>query len=546
MLRGRTDRYHRLGFLIPFTVAAVATPIQMAVGDTLARWTFNNEPTKFAAIELVPETSSDVPETLLGRLNSDGDVEGGIAIPGLASWLSDPGDGTATVVQGLDADSRRRATHPREVNTVHLAWDVMVGLGTLLFLLSAWYWLTWIFRRDMPRSRLFLRFASVAGVAAVLAIEAGWTVTEVGRQPWIVHGHMKVEDAATTNEGVWVTFIVVAVLYLALATTLVLVLRSMSRRFRAQAEAADSDVPYGPRELPPPPPRNASASVDDAVAVVLFVVVTAYAVFGGADFGAGFWDLVAGGTERGARPRALIDHSIGPVWEANHVWLVFALVVLWTGFPEAFASITLTLFVPLTLVALGIVLRGSSFAFRKSLFRTSERRVFGAVFALSSVIVPYCMGAVAGAIASGRVPAGGKAGDPWSSWVNPTSIVGGLLAVASVAFLAAVYLVWDARRLEDGLMVEYFRRRADRRRGRRGRGGVRGDLRAAADSRYVFDGFTSRALPLVVLSAVCGVGSLVLLARRAAGALAWRPSAPWRPSSGVGAWPSGPTSCRRA
>jgi len=251
MLRGRTDRYHRLGFLIPFTVAAVATPLQMAVGDTLARWTFNNEPTKFAAIELVPETSSDVPETLLGRLNSDGDVEGGIAIPGLASWLSDPGDGTATVVQGLDATPADERPTLREVNTVHLAWDVMVGLGTLLFLLSAWYWLVWIFRRDMPRSRLFLRFASVAGVAAVLAIEAGWTVTEVGRQPWIVHGHMKVEDAATTNGGVWVTFIVVALLYLALATTLVLVLRSMSRRFRAQAETADSDVPYGPRELPP-------------------------------------------------------------------------------------------------------------------------------------------------------------------------------------------------------------------------------------------------------------------------------------------------------
>jgi cytochrome bd ubiquinol oxidase subunit II len=239
-------------------------------------------------------------------------------------------------------------------------------------------------------------------------------------------------------------------------------------------------------------------------------------VFGGADFGAGFWDLVAGGTERGARPRALIDHSIGPVWEANHVWLVFALVVLWTGFPEAFASITLTLFVPLTLVALGIVLRGSSFAFRKSLFRTSERRVFGAVFALSSVIVPYCMGAVAGAIASGRVPAGGKAGDPWSSWANPTSIVGGLLAVASVAFLAAVYLVWDARRLEDDLMVEYFRRRAIAAAVVAGVVAFVGIFVLRADSRYVFDGFTSRALPLVVLSAVCGVGALVLLARRAA------------------------------
>jgi cytochrome bd ubiquinol oxidase subunit I len=248
MLKGRRDRYHRLGFLIPFTVAAVATPIQMVVGDTLARWVYNNEPTKFAAIELVPETDSDVPETLLGRLNSDGEVTGGIAIPGLASWLSDPSTGTSTVVQGLDAFPSDERPTTGEVNTVHLAWDVMVGLGTLLFLLSAWYWIAWIFRRDMPRSKLFLRVASLAGVAAVLAMEAGWVVTEVGRQPWIVKGHMKVEDAATGNEGVWITFIVVVVIYLALATTVVLVLRSMSRRFRRQAELVDDDVPYGPRE----------------------------------------------------------------------------------------------------------------------------------------------------------------------------------------------------------------------------------------------------------------------------------------------------------
>src|SRR3954447_7572590 len=173
----------------------------------------------------------------------------------------------------------------------------------------------------------------------------------------------------------------------------------------------------------------------NAVAIVLFAAVMAYAVFGGADFGAGLWDLIAGGAERGRRPRALIDHSIGPVWEANHVWLIFSLVVLWSAFSEAFASITLTLFVPLTLAALGIVLRGSSFAFRKAVLRTRDRRNFGAAFAVSSVLVPYCMGAVAGGIASGEVPAGGKAGDPWSSWVNPTSIVGGVLAVSVCASL---------------------------------------------------------------------------------------------------------------
>ena len=140
MLRGRRDRYHRLGFLIAFSVAAVAIPIQMGVGDSLARWVYNNQPVKFAAIELVPETSSDVPETLLGQLNSDGTVTGGIEIPGLASWLSDPSDGTSTVIQGLDTVPADERPTISQVNTVHLAWDVMVGLGTLLFLLSAWYW----------------------------------------------------------------------------------------------------------------------------------------------------------------------------------------------------------------------------------------------------------------------------------------------------------------------------------------------------------------------------------------------------------------------
>ena len=184
-------------------------------------------------------------------------------------------------------------------------------------------------------------------------------------------------------------------------------------------------------------------------AVILFAAITFYAVFGGADFGAGFWDLVAGGTKRGERPREVIDHSIAPVWEANHVWLIFVFVLLWTCFPEAYASITLTMFVPLTLAALGIVLRGASFAFRKAVFRTRDRRNFGAAFALSSVLVPYCFGAVVGGIASGRVPAGGKAGDPWDSWVNPTSVLIGVLAVCLDAYLAAFFLVRDAGRLSD-------------------------------------------------------------------------------------------------
>jgi cytochrome d ubiquinol oxidase subunit I len=254
MLRGRLDRFHRVGFLIPFSVAAVAIPLQMAIGDSLARWVYNNQPVKFAAIELVPETTSDVPETLFGHLNSDGTVTGGIRIPGLASWLSDPTDGTATVVQGLDTVPPEDQPTLSQVNTVHLSWDIMVGLGTLLFLLAAWYWLCWLFRRRMPRSRWFLRFASAAGVAAVVTMEAGWVVSEVGRQPWIVYELMRVEDAATGNTGVWITTILVFVLYIALAVTTVLILRAMSRRFRNR-ELTEAEVPYGPSE-PVPEPRE--------------------------------------------------------------------------------------------------------------------------------------------------------------------------------------------------------------------------------------------------------------------------------------------------
>lgn len=255
LLRGRTDRYHRLGFLIPFTVACIAMPVQMAVGDSLARWVYENQPVKFAAIEMVPTTGSDVPEVLFGRLNDDLEVEGGIAIPGLASWLSDPGSGTATVVQGLDTVPADQRPTPRQVTIVHWAWDVMLGIATLLFLLALWFGFVWWRRRDLPRPRLFLWVAAASGALSVLAMEAGWVVSEVGRQPWIVYEEMTVEQAATRNGSVWLTFLGVSVLYVALAVGLVVVLRRMSRHYREQDAAAggatDHPVPYGPQEPAP-------------------------------------------------------------------------------------------------------------------------------------------------------------------------------------------------------------------------------------------------------------------------------------------------------
>jgi cytochrome d ubiquinol oxidase subunit I len=248
ILRGRTDRYHRLGFIIPFTVAAIATPIQMVVGDSLARYVFNNEPEKFAAIELVPKTGSDIPETLLGHENSNGTVSGGIKIPGLASWLSDPNTGKNTVVQGRNAFPVSDQPTIAETNIVHLGWDVMVGIGTLLSLLAVWYALSWLFRRNYPRMRLFLWIAGASGVLAIVALEAGWVVTEVGRQPWIVHNYMMVDQAATANGGVWITFLSICVLYALVGTALILVLRRMSKRWPEQGQSVDdTDVPYGPR-----------------------------------------------------------------------------------------------------------------------------------------------------------------------------------------------------------------------------------------------------------------------------------------------------------
>jgi cytochrome d ubiquinol oxidase subunit I len=173
---------------------------------------------------------------------------GGIPIPGLASFLSDPSTGRSTVIQGLDETPADERPTIHEVNVVHLAWDVMVGVGTLLFLLTLWWWVAWVFRRDMPRSRWFLRAAAASGVLGVVAMEAGWTVSEVGRQPWIVYEKMKVEDAATANTGIWITFVGVVVLYVALGMTTILVLRQMSRRFREGGRSSEADVPYGPSE----------------------------------------------------------------------------------------------------------------------------------------------------------------------------------------------------------------------------------------------------------------------------------------------------------
>jgi cytochrome bd ubiquinol oxidase subunit II len=254
--------------------------------------------------------------------------------------------------------------------------------------------------------------------------------------------------------------------------------------------------------------------VSDVVALILFAGVILYAVFAGADFGAGFWDLTAGRAERGRRPRALIERSIGPVWEANHVWLIFCLVVLWTSFPSAFAAITTTLYIPLGLAALGIVLRGSGFAFRKVAVGADEQRAAGAAFAVSSVITPFCFGAVAGGIASGRVPPGGG-GDALRSWLNPTSLLGGVLAVVVCAYLAAVFLVTEARARRAPDLEDWFRRRAIVTAAAAGALSLGGVAVLRADAHHLFERLLGPGLPLLVLSAATGLATLLSLRRAA-------------------------------
>jgi cytochrome bd ubiquinol oxidase subunit I len=240
MLRGRRDRRHRLGLLIPLTVACIATPIQFAVGDTAARSIAQDQPIKFAAMECVQTTSTHVTEYIYGRCTADG-VKGGLGIPGFDSFLV--GWSTDTQVTGLDTVPPQ--DRPPANTMLHWAFDTMVGICTMLIALGLWLAWAWWRKRDIPQSKWFLRAVAVSGVASVVALECGWIVTEVGRQPWVVYNVMRTEDAVTKADGVWITFTAIVVLYAALGTALILTLRAMARRWRANEEPG---VPYGPSD----------------------------------------------------------------------------------------------------------------------------------------------------------------------------------------------------------------------------------------------------------------------------------------------------------
>jgi cytochrome bd ubiquinol oxidase subunit II len=250
-----------------------------------------------------------------------------------------------------------------------------------------------------------------------------------------------------------------------------------------------------------------------AVGAILLAAITLYAILGGADFGGGLWDLLAGGDRRGRAPRQLIDESITPVWEANHVWLVFALVIFWTGFPVAFAAVMNAVALPIWLAVGGIVLRGAGFAFRKEARGITLQRVTGAVFALSSLLTPFFMGTVIGAVAAGQIRADAtRASLP--AWTGATPLLIGFLFVGACGYLAAIYLIGEAARRGDRRLEAYFTRRAQ------AAGLVTGALSLATlaqlhDSAPVlFRHLDGRALPLVIIAAVAGVAVVALLTVR--------------------------------
>jgi cytochrome d ubiquinol oxidase subunit I len=243
MLRGRRDHYHRLGLLIPLTVGAVVIPLQIFVGDLAAREVFHKEPAKFAAIELLPNTSSHVPETF-GGVMVNGEPRFGIDLPSGASLLA--GYKPSTTIRGLDAVPPDVRPPDHLVSTVHLSFDVMVGTGFLLLALAAWFAWGWWRHRDVPGGKWFLRGVAISGLVAVVSLEAGWVVTEVGRQPWTVVGQLLTRDAVRTSGNLWPYFAGALVIYIAVGVAAVAALRSMHRRWMSPAEDGDVAVPYGP------------------------------------------------------------------------------------------------------------------------------------------------------------------------------------------------------------------------------------------------------------------------------------------------------------
>ncbi|MCI0410623.1 MAG: cytochrome d ubiquinol oxidase subunit II, partial [Acidobacteria bacterium] len=255
----------------------------------------------------------------------------------------------------------------------------------------------------------------------------------------------------------------------------------------------------------------------------IMVGLTLYALLGGADFGAGIWEFNTA-LQAPEKERALIYRAIGPVWEANHVWLIFVLVGLHTAFPPAFAAVSRALWIPLLLGLVGILFRGVGFAFRSyAAGAVRQQAVWGAVFALASTAAPFFLGAAAGAIASGQLALTAKGdytGDYLTGWISPMSIFNAFFAVGVCAYLAAVYLTREAGHDGDPALVALWRQRALATGAWMGILAMAGLMVVATDAPVLWKGFRARAWPLVGLSILGGIFSLLaLLLRRFTGAV---------------------------
>jgi cytochrome d ubiquinol oxidase subunit I len=255
LLRGRRDRYHRLGFAIPFTVAAVATPFQIGVGDTAARAVASQQPVKFASMEYLPHTTRHAPEWIAG-IWSNGHVVAGIPLPDVDSLLV--GFSPHTRVVGWDTVPA--SLRPPLPTLIHLSFDLMVGIGTLFLFWGLWLaWACWRHRAlpDGRSGRVFLAGGALSGLAAVAAMEAGWVVTEVGRQPWTVYKVLRTSQAVTTAGGVTGTLVATLLIYAALTVGTFAVLWAMMRRWRTGPGQPEVPVPYAP-----PVPEATPGSAD--------------------------------------------------------------------------------------------------------------------------------------------------------------------------------------------------------------------------------------------------------------------------------------------
>ena len=353
--------------MIGLTFAALVAPVQVLVGDWAARTVAVRTAGEAGRFEGLQDTTTGAPFHA-----------GPVEVPKLLSLLAfhDPN----ATVKGLN-------TVPKDdqppVDIVRYSFLTMVTVGTALMALGLWYLALWWRRRSLPESRWFYRALSAAGPLAVVALICGWVTTEVGRQPWVVYEVMRTEQAVTDAGGIWIAFGIMCVVYAGLSRAAWWLLARLraSRPWTRWRHDAGHGLPAGGDGRPGRLRRAGRRRLRRRL-----------------------WDLTAGGAERGGRVRGMVQRSMSPVWEANHVWLILVLVVLWTAFPTAFGSIFSTLYVPLFGAVIGIVFRGAAFALRGQAATIGEARGLGAAFALASLLVPFFLGTVLGGLASGRVP----------------------------------------------------------------------------------------------------------------------------------------------